>query len=194
MDNLVSIIYALCGLSYTILAGKGKFCCFIFGLLSSVLYAFLSFRNALWGSFLLNFLYYIPLQIISLFKWIQNTDTKTKSIKKVKLSKRILIISFLSALILTVILYYFLKMSGDNQPVLDSIVTIFSILGMYLTMQRALEQWFIWTIVNLATLIIWIIALIQGMKVYATVLLWLIYLILGIIFYFQWKKEISSNQ
>ena len=187
MELFVSFIYTLCGLSYTILSGYGKYFCFIFGLISSVLYSYLSFKNALWGNFALNFLYYIPIQIISMIKWHKNTDKKSKTVNKIRLKKKAVIMYLLSAVILSLMLLYALFLNSDKSPILDGFITVFSIFGAYLTLKRALEQWILWNIVNFLTILMWI-----NLKNYFVVILWIVYFILGIIFYIKWKKELDK--
>jgi nicotinamide mononucleotide transporter len=82
-------------------------------------------------------------------------------------------------------------MTGDTQPIIDSITTVFSIFGMFLTVKRCIEQWYVWIIVNFLTLIMWIFAYINNSNCLATVLMWLTYLILAIYFLIIWKKEIK---
>lgn len=190
MENLISLFYAFCGLSYTILAGKGKFICFVFGILSSTLYSFLSFKEALWGNFLLNFLYYLPMQFISLYKWYKNTDLKKKTVKKTSLGLKKFLFFCLIGLLAGLITTYILFLNHDKSPILDGFIMIFSILGMYLTLLRAIEQWIIWTIVNFMTLLMWVILILQGSSAIPVAILWGIYLILGIKFYWDWKKEL----
>ena len=194
MDIFVSIIYAICGLSYVILAGKGKYICFIFGIISSILYAILSFKNSLWGSFLLSCFCYLPIETISLYKWIKHTNPETKSVSKVKLGKVKFSIYLVICLILSGILSYFLYVNSDKSPILDSIVTIFSILGSYLTMKRTQEQWIVWTIVNISTIIVWLMLSKENSGSVAIIILWLTYLFFGIKYYFDWKKEVKFNQ
>ena len=189
MEGLISLIYVICGLSYTIFAGNGRYFAFIFGLTSSILYAFLSFKNALWGSFILNFFYYIPIQILSLIKWHENTNKNTKSVYKTELSLKKFLLYVIAALILSCILSLILYFRHDTSPVFDGFITVFSVLGAYFTFLRTVEQWTIWTIVNILTVVMWII-----LNNFVIVLLWLLYLILGIIFYLKWKKEIKSDE
>ena len=35
-DSLIAFIYAICGILYTIIAGKGKVSCYFFGIISSI--------------------------------------------------------------------------------------------------------------------------------------------------------------
>jgi nicotinamide mononucleotide transporter len=42
-DSIIAVISAICGILYTILAGKGKIYCYLFGLLGSGCYITISF-------------------------------------------------------------------------------------------------------------------------------------------------------
>ena len=82
-------------------------------------------------------------------------------------------------------------MINDASPVLDAIATIFSIIGMYLTVKRCIEQWYMWIIVNFVSMIMWIDLILQGSKSISTVVMWIVYLIIGIYFLLEWKKEVK---
>ena len=199
MDMVISLIYTLFSLSYTVLAGKGKYYCFIFGIISCLLYSYLAYKNSLWGVLALNLIYYIPIDFIGFFNWKKNTNQETKSIYKLALNKKKSLILFILAVIISLIFAKILFILNDKSPLFDSFITIFSILGAYLTIKRVIEQWICWGIVNLLTVIMWGVLVIQGSKAYMVAILYLIYLILSVVFYIQWQKEIknqktSSNQ
>ena len=67
-EYFVAIISALCGITYTAIAGKGHPICYLFGITGSFFYSYLSFKNALWGNLILYAGYYIPMQILGYFK------------------------------------------------------------------------------------------------------------------------------
>ena len=46
-DDIVSVISAVCGILYTTIAGKGKISCYIFGLMGTGCYSWLSFKSRL---------------------------------------------------------------------------------------------------------------------------------------------------
>lgn len=192
-DNPAAIINAICGILYTIIAGKGKISCYFFGLLGSGCYIFLSFKNALWGNMLLYLCYYIPMQILGIFKWKQHLKTESKEIVKIKLNvKEQIIISIIGLIgcIITILILHYLN---DKSPIIDGITTFLSILGMYLTVRRAIEQWIVWMIVNGLSFIMWLdLIIFSGTKAYSTVLMWGVYFILAIYFYIEWKKEIKQ--
>lgn len=192
-DNPAAIINAICGILYTIIAGKGKISCYFFGLLGSGCYIFLSFKNALWGNMLLYLCYYIPMQIVGIFKWKQHLKTESKEIVKIKLNlKEQIIISIIGLIgcIITILILHYLN---DKSPIIDGITTFLSILGMYLTVRRAIEQWIVWMIVNGLSFIMWLdLIIFSGRKAYSTVLMWGVYFILAIYFYIEWEREIKQ--
>ena len=191
-DSFIALISAFCGITYTILAGKGNPLCYLIGITGSAFYVYLSFSNGLWGNCLLYALYFVPMQLIGFFKWHKHLKSDKYEIIKTSLSKKenIILLSLTSVISAFVILI-FVKI-GDSSPVIDGLTTVFSILGMYLTVKRAIEQWYVWAGVNLLSLVMWIIIVLNGTKACSTVLMWSVYLILAIYFYISWKKELSK--
>ncbi len=186
-DSIIAVISAFCGITYTIIAGKGKISCYLFGLTGSGFYAFLAFSNGIYGNFLLYLLYYIPMQILGVINWSKHLDKKTNEIYKTGVKNKLLL-TFISAIlcIISVILLIFCK---DSHPYFDGIVTALSLVGMYLTVKRCIEQWIIWGIVNLLTTLMWIKIILSGYRAYSTVVMWAVYLFLAVYFYKEWKTK-----
>lgn len=192
-DSIIAVISAVCGVLYTIIAGKGKLSCYIFGLMGSSFYGYLAFSNSLWGNLILYVGYYIPMQILGIFNWKKNLNPKNREIYKTELKgfEKVLLLSITVTVCL--ISYFILKHFDDSQPLYDSTTTVLSLVGMYLTVKRCIEQWIVWSIVNLLCVIMWINIVLTGSRAYSTVLMWLSYLVMGVYFYFQWKKELKEN-
>ena len=191
-DNIIAVISAFCGILYSTIAGKGKISCYIFGLTGTCCYSWLSYSNALWGNLLLYMCYYLPMQIIGVFAWSKHLD-KNREIEKTFLSLKIRCVCFLLAFVLCCIAIFILKITNGSNPVCDGITTILSLFGMYFTVKRCIEQWFVWMIVNGLSSIMWLNLVLQGSKTYATFIMWVVYFVLSIYFYITWKKEIASK-
>ena len=67
-DSKIALVSAVCGISYSILAGKGKISCYIFGLSGTLCYAYLALKNNLFGNLAWYVLYYFPMEIIGIFR------------------------------------------------------------------------------------------------------------------------------
>ena len=190
-DSPIAVTSAFFGITYTFLAGKGNPICYLFGIMGSGFYGYLSFHNALWGNLLLYMGYYIPMQVIGFFKWNSHLKTGSSEIIKTSLSKKERLILFAITLILTAFAIVVLYFTQDKKPIIDGITTVFSLAGMYLTVRRAIEQWGVWIFVNGLSAIMWSLIALSGEKVYSTVIMWSVYFVLGIYFYFCWKKELK---
>lgn len=192
-DSIIAVISSICGITYTVFAGKGRPFCYLFGVTGSGFYCALSFQSALWGNLLLYALYYIPMQILGFFKWNKNLKKGQNEIVKNKLKFREFFILLFVLIILNVVAYYLLLYLNDKNPLLDSITTVFSIGGMYLTVRRAIEQWLFWFGVNILSLFMWLNVALEGAKVYSTVIMWAVYTLLAIYFYNEWKRELNNK-
>ncbi|MCD8378718.1 MAG: nicotinamide riboside transporter PnuC [Candidatus Gastranaerophilales bacterium] len=189
-DCPIAVISAVCGILYTIIAGKGKISCYLFGLGGSGFYCLLALKNALFGNLILYLGYYIPMQITGIFQWKKHLKKSNNEIYKTRLNRderlKLILISAALCLIFALIL------SGlkDTNPVLDGVTTVMSVAGMYLTVKRCIEQWIIWIIVNTLSIIMWADIILKGEHACSTVLMWFVYLILAIYFYIKWKREL----
>lgn len=73
-DDALGITMALTGVLCVILTGKGKMSCYLFGLVNTVLYAWIAFGARYYGEVMLNACYYVPMQFVGWFMW-KNTWT-----------------------------------------------------------------------------------------------------------------------
>ena len=193
-DNKIALISAICGISYTILAGKGKISCYLFGLMGTLCYAFIAFKNYLFGNVGLYICYYFPMQLVGIFKWRQHLKKETNEIQKIKLSNIERIIYTILGIFFTIICYFVLIKYHDKNPIFDSITTIFSVFGLLLTVKRCLEQWYVWIVVNGLSAIMWIQAYLNGSNCFATVIMWVTYFILAVYFLKNWEKDIRQQE
>lgn len=191
-DSIVATFSAVFGMLYTIIAGKGKISCYFFGMIGTLCYSYLSFKNALYGSLLLYLGYYFPMEIIGIFAWRKNLKKENNEIKKTFLSNKDRITLALVIIFTGFLSSFVLKYFNDQFPFLDSFILILSIAGMYLTVKRCIEQWIIWTITNFLSVIMWFVIFANGGRTFATLIMWLVYLFLGIYFFVQWKKELRE--
>lgn len=189
----LSVFAAVCGVSYTILAGKGKISCYVIGMAGSVCYAYLSFKSAIYGNFILYGIYYFTMDIIGIIKWKNNLLQETREVIKTRLGLTKNLIYITAGILISLIVGIILKKSGDISPFADSFASIFSIYGMYLTVNRYAQQWDVWFFVNVLSLIIWIKAYINGAGHIPLILMWGIYVLVAVYFKYTWEKELRET-
>lgn len=192
-DNIIALIGPVCGITYTIFAGKGKIYCYIFGIVSTICYSYFAYMYAFWGQLALNLGYYLPMAFIGIFLWKRNLKKDKLEIKKTRLNIKQRFFYFFVTFMISLLVIIFLQYLKDGASLLDGITTVFSCLGMFLTVKRCVEQWYVWFFVNVCSMFMWVGAYIEGVNCMAIVLKWLIYAVLAIYFLKNWNKELSEN-
>ena len=190
-DGTVTILSAICGITTTILTGKGVPTCYITGFVGSFLYAYLAYTNMLWGQMILYLGYYVPMQIIGFIQWKKHLKQDEYEIIKTKLTTNEIIMYSVIIVSGILVISGILNHYKDIHPVLDGITSVLSVFGVFLTVKRVIEQWYIWIVVNALSLLMWIYVALSGQHVWATVIMWAVYLFLGFYFCSKWKKELN---
>ena len=121
-------------------------------------------------------------------------DEATGEVVKEKLSlKKSAIIYALTAL--AIVLYGFiLKALGGNLPFIDSMSTVVSVVAQILSIRRLVEQWVLWIVVDVVTVIMWAVNFARGGEDIATLAMWSIYLINAFIMFARWYKEAKKRE
>lgn len=187
-DSVIGIISSVTGIICVILTAKGSIKSYYFGLINVSLYCFISYQQSFYGEVMLNGLYYIPMQFIGYLAWSKHL-TNTGYVQSQRLSNQQRILITVGSVVAIVAYGIFLKQLGGNLAYIDSTSTILSIVAMYLGVKRYMEQWALWIIVNVVSIIMWGVALTQGSTDIATLLMWVAYLVNAVYGYVKWNKE-----
>lgn len=193
-DSPISLWAALTGVWCVILTGKGKRSSFLFGTVNVVFYAIISFQARYYGEVMLNILYYLPMNFVGWFAWKKHMNEETGEVVKRRLprKRRVWVYGLTAAAILLYGLV--LKALGGNLPYVDSMSTVVSVTAQILSVKRLTEQWVLWIVVDVVTVIMWGINFAQGGETVATLAMWSVYLINAIIMYIRWNREGSANE
>lgn len=193
-DSLMGIIAAVTATFYTIFAGKGKISCYLFGIINTLLYGYISYEAKLYGEVMLNWFWYLPMMFAGMFFWKRNMNKSTETVYKSFLSIKERAITALLTLAGIAVYAFILHKMGDRSPVLDSTTTILSVTAMILTVKRCIEQWLIWTLVNILSIWMWLLVYLKEGSSVAILLMWVMALANGIIFFIQWKKDLAEQK
>ena len=193
-DTLFGAAAAVTGVLYSLWAGKGKLSCYFFGIFNSFAYGLLAFKATLYGEVVLNWGWYFPMMFVGLFCWKRNLKTDVQEIIKRRLSWVHRFLTAGIALAGTAAGAFVLHKLGDQAPVLDGFTTVLSVIAMVLTVKRCVEQWVLWTMVNIASIYMWYKVYLTGAGSIAVLLMWVLALINGWIFYILWQREIKNEQ
>ena len=82
-----------------------------------------------------------------------------------------------------------LNMLGGNYALVDSASTTLSVIATILMLARYSEQWVMWIVVNIVSVVLWVMALVQGDSSAVTMLvMWTAYLFNSTYGYINWRK------
>ncbi|MGI6565594.1 nicotinamide riboside transporter PnuC [Methanosphaera sp.] len=192
-DEIIGIIAAVTGVISVICSGKGKLSGFIFGIVNAILYAVIAYNTRYYGEMSLNILYYIPIQVYGLYSWNKNMNPETNEVYKRRMTNKERCILLLILVVTTVFFGLILTSLHGNNPFIDALSSLLSVVTMYIAVKRFMEQWILWIVANSVKLILWIIPLMQGAGNTAIMLMSLIYLINSFIMFFKWRNEVNKN-
>ena len=193
-DSMTGIFAALTGIWCVILTGKGKLSSFWVGTINTFLYAIVAWKARYWGEVMLNLIYYVPMNFVGMYMWSKNMDKDNQEVLKKRLSFKNSLIAYGCVALGTLGYGFVLKMMNGTLPFIDSMSTVFSIFAQFLCVKRYMEQWVLWIIVDVVTVVMWVYAFFNGTGDIATVLMWSIFLINAIIMLLKWKKDTKEER
>ena len=194
--DIIGSLAAISGVICVVLVAKGSMLNYIFGVINVSLYAYISYKALLYGDAVLNAFYYLPMQFIGWFSWTKRTQERDKSkVKAKRMSWQQRLIWGVASSAAVIIGGFILKYYNDPQPFKDSATTVLSVIAMYLMVRTYMEQWFIWVVVNVISVIMWIIATMRGdAHAMLMIFMWIFYLANSINGLINWSKMAKISQ
>ena len=196
MDVLGSIA-AITGVLCVVLVAKGSIWNYLFGLVNVSLYAYISYKASLYGDAALNALYYLPMQFLGWWQWRRRGAAMSAAeagdsgvqVKARRFTWKQRAILFLGCAVAVVAVGFLLKHVGDPQPFKDSTTTVLSIVAQMLMALAFMEQWALWIITNIVSVVMWCVCVSRG-EAHAgvMVIMWVFYLLNSINGMRVWMK------
>lgn len=174
--DVLGTVTAISGVLCVVLVAKGSILNYFFGLINVSLYAYVSFKATAYGDAALNALYYLPMQFIGYFAWKRRVnDTQVKA-RRLTAGQRMLVAVGCAAAVVAV--GFILQYCGAGQPFTDSATTVLSIVAQILMAMAFMEQWVLWILTNVISVVMWVIFAMQG-EPHAgmMVIMWVFYLL-----------------
>jgi nicotinamide mononucleotide transporter len=186
--NVLGMVSSITGVVCVVMTAKGHISCYYWGLVNIVTYVIIAYLASLYGEVMLNALYYLPMQFIGIHLWKKNIGEK-EVVKAKKMVKKEYVLYTIISIIGIIGYGFILKYLGGNQPFVDATTNVLSVVSMYLSVRRYKEQWILWILVDIVSVYMWAVALINGEANSAVmVLMWAAYLVNAFYGYINWSK------
>ena len=184
--DIIGSVAGIAGVLCVVLVAKGSIWNYLFGLVNVSMYAYISYKASIYGDAALNALYYVPMQFIGWWQWRKRgaavseaeADGRGMQVKARRFNwtqRAVLAASCAAAVIAG---GFILRHFGDPQPFKDSTTTVLSIVAQALMALAFMEQWALWIITNVVSVVMWVICVMRGEAHAAVmVIMWSFYLL-----------------
>ena len=184
--DIVGSVAGIAGVLCVVLVAKGSIWNYLFGIINVSMYAYISYKASLYGDAALNALYYVPMQFIGWWQWrkrgaaVSEAQAEGQGVqvkaRRFTWNQRALLAIGCAAAVIAV--GFILKHFGDPQPFKDSTTTVLSIIAQALMALAFMEQWALWIITNIVSVVMWCVCVARGEAHAAVmVIMWVFYLL-----------------
>lgn len=194
-DGVIGILAGLTGVTCVVLVNLKKMSNFAWGFINCLLYGYVAYTASYYGDVMLNWLFYLPLQVIGAYMWydiLEDNDIKVQKITSLLTLSQLVLGSVITVLIYSLAL----TKLGGALSLVDATTTTLSVLATYFMVKGYREQWLCWIIVNVLSIFMWvqIVASSGGEEGVSVLIMWCMFLINALYGTYTWFSSYTSNQ
>ena len=165
--DIIGTISSVAGIVCVVLCANGSIVNYLFGLINVTLYAYICYKSQLWGAAALNGLYYTPMQFIGFFQWRKRDASVHKAVKAQRMDGRKWLYVALGYVAVAAVAFGISYFAGQHslgsgvpaKLVMDALTTAAYVMAIIMMTFAYMEQWYIWTLVNLSSIVLWAVNL-----------------------------------
>ncbi len=184
--DVVGSVAGIAGVLCVVLVAKGSIWNYLFGIINVSMYAYISYKADLYGDAAFNALYYVPMQFVGWWQWRKRGAAMSQAeagdrgvqVKARRFTWEQRLMLGLGCAAAVIVGGYVLKYFGDPQPFKDSATTVLSVVAQALMALAFMEQWALWIVTNIISVIMWCICVARGdAHAGVMVIMWVFYLL-----------------
>ena len=160
-DLLTTSCSLLCIITVLLIA-KGKNIGQVLGVLVTIMYSVVAYKNKYYGEVLINLLLMLPLYIIGIITWINHKDEKTNFVEINSIQKKEWIIVAIVFFCAFIGIYNLLDFFNTNELIVSTISVLVSLFAAYLQMRRSRYSFSFYLINDIVLMFLWGIPVIHG--------------------------------
>lgn len=161
--SIIGLISTLSGVLTSIYQVRASIACYSWWILNTITYAIVSLSQNLYGQFIQNIIFLLPIEIAGFIAWKKHIDKSGSESIEVKRFTAMQWVITLVGLLIAWFLYaelllalpaifkalFGMTIEADPQYKLDSLTSVITIFAVYLTSKRYVEQWHFWIAANI---------------------------------------------
>lgn len=156
--TVINFVSAICGIFCVFLTAKASISNFVFAVINTFVYAVYLFYWRIYGTLILEILFYLPIEIFSWIAWSRHRDdTDHEKTKSRKLSMPQLILTAFVVAAVGISAHYILVRMNGTAAWLDAFTLSIGIVAVILELFRFKEQYIWWIITDVITVALYIV-------------------------------------
>ena len=185
------ILNTILGLLCVFTQAKGKIITQVIGIVWFCVYACIAYSQRYYGEVIVYIGIMLPMYVYGVIHWLKNRDHKEENTVLVRnnLSKKEWIISSLCFLLVSVLIYFILKVLNTSQLLISTLSFSSMLPGVYLLIRRCKWNQVAFLINDFIVPLLWILLVIEGHTVFITMCVYHIFQITydayGLV---EWRK------
>jgi nicotinamide mononucleotide transporter len=183
----IEISATIAGLLCVYFSIKQNILTWLFGFIQVTLYTFVFYKAALYSDLGLH-VFYMGIQVLGYYTWSKDAGTK-KEISPSSIGNWLYFWIVLAILGSAVLGFYMNKYTDASMAFPDAFTTMASIIGQFMMIQKKIESWIFWLVVNAYAIIIYAV---KGL--YPSSALYLVFLIMAVVGLMEWNKAYYRNR
>jgi nicotinamide mononucleotide transporter len=188
----VEILGTVVGLLYLWLEYRASIYLWVASVVMPAIYLFVYYDAGLYADFGIN-LYYLIIAIYGWAAWRYGFSlSKGRQSKELSIShtpaRLWLPLSALTTLLLAAIAWILIRFTDSTVPYADAFTTALSVVGMWLLARKYIEQWWVWLVVDVASVALYIYK-----DLHFTAVLYALYAVVAIFGYRKWKELMNKQ-
>ncbi|MBQ9549150.1 MAG: nicotinamide mononucleotide transporter [Bacteroidales bacterium] len=167
--TILSSVGALMGVISVVLSANGNILTFVFGLVDVLIYSYTLLDQNVPMTLGLHLFYFLPMEFIGFYGWRKRGATAKEPVRARRLTpKGWLNVAALFVLVYGAVLaiaWLIARYQGNvdwAKMAFDSAVTTANVVALVLMTKAYMDQWYLWTLVNVTSIVLWIIVLSSG--------------------------------
>lgn len=182
--ELAGFIFALL---YSLFASYEKPWCWPFAIISTGIFTYLFFKDnvKLQGSLQL---FYLLMAFYGWYEWLYG-KRNSQELRVISFPVNKLLLIGAIGIPVTAAGALLNQHYNADMPWLDSIITVYSLIGTWLMAKKVIQNWFIWMIVDPLSVLFF-----ASRGRYLIAFLFLLYTLIAIFGYFKWRKQLQQQR
>lgn len=161
-SDLLTTICSIEGIITVLLLAKGKNLGQVFGIIITILYSIVSFKNKFYGEVIIYIVLMLPMYIIGIISWARHTNKKTNTVDVNIINGKEWLLACIIVIVIFIGIYHLLKSFNTNELIVSTISVVASLFAVYLQIRRSRFSFYFYIINDLILFLLWGIPVIHG--------------------------------